>query len=257
MNFESEFFKVSSDQISNLKSKHCDNCTICKGQRFILVEDKRQKCDCVLKFNEEYNLISSNIPVAFREATTKDIDRNFIQQNSDNIKRVAEYSKKLSTALEKGFGLYLQGTNGSGKSMLATLILKRALREGYSGYFILLRDLVNASFDSLSNIDVRNDLEKLITETDFLVIDELDKVFNDKNDVVRSLLEDLFKRRYYSKKPLIVTSNVSKADIKAIHGDTVSAIFDERLVEVTFVGNYRPQILNKLEQEFFGDESSS
>jgi len=254
MNFESEFFKVSPEQIKKLQSKYCDNCEICKGSRVVIVEDKKQKCECVHKFNEEYQLIASNIPVAFRDATSQDVDKEFIKQNSENFKRVAEYSKKLPKALEKGFGLYIQGTTGGGKSFLATLILKRALREGYSGYFILLRDLINASFDALGDVNIRNDLERLVTDTDFLVIDELDKVFNDKNDVVRSLLEDLFKRRYYSKKPLIVTSNVSKSDIKTIHGDTISAIFDERLLEVTFVGNYRPQILNKLEQEFFGDE---
>jgi len=115
MNFESDFFKVSSEQVNNLKTKYCDNCSICKGQRFVIVDNKRQKCECVQKFNEEYKLIASNIPVAFRDATSKDIDKGFIQQNSDAMKIVAEYSKKIPKALEKGLGLYLQGVNGAGK----------------------------------------------------------------------------------------------------------------------------------------------
>jgi len=253
MQFESNSFKVSSEEINALKVKHCDNCPACHGSRFVVIENKRQKCECVRKFNEEYTLIEANIPITFREARAQDIDENFKKQNNEHFKRVAEYSKQLPKALEKGFGLYIQGACGCGKSFLATLILKRALREGYSGHFILLKDLVNAAFDSLSDSDVRNDLEKLITEVDFLVIDELDKIYNDKNDMIRSLLEDLFKRRYYSKKPLIITSNVHKDGIKTILGDSIAAIFDERLVAITFLGNYRPQILSKLEQEFFDD----
>ncbi|MEA3338568.1 MAG: hypothetical protein U9R15_01250, partial [Chloroflexota bacterium] len=65
-----------------------------------------------------------------------------------------------------------------------------------------------------------------------------------------------FKKRCdYFKKPLIVTSNVAKDNIEQTVGKTIAAVFTERLTEITFTGNYRPQILDKLENSFFCEDT--
>ncbi len=250
--FESDTFKVSSDEILVLKKRYCDNCTICKGTRIFDDANNLVKCECLNQFNAAYTLAHANIPVAFRELTSQDIDECFRQENREYFHRVQLYTQQQDKALETGFGLFLQGTNGSGKSFIATIILKHALRKGYSGYFILMSDLINASFEALSNAEVRKDLEKLVVQTDFLVIDKIDKGFRDQNDNIQKMLLPLFKKRCdYFKKPLIVTSNVAKGSIAQTVGKTIAAMFTERLTEITFTGNYRPQILDKLEEDFF------
>ncbi len=254
--FESNIFKVSTIEIQALKKKYCDSCTICNGERVFDTNDNLVKCECLTQFNEAYALAHANIPTAFRELTSKDIDERFKQENYEDFYRVQLYTQQQDKALAKGFGIFLQGGNGSGKSFVATLILKHALRKRYSGYFILMSDLVNAAFEALRDVEVRRDLEKLIIQTDFLVIDEIDKSFQDQNDNIQKILIPLFKKRCdYFKKPLIVTSNVAKADIAQMVGKTIAAMFTERLTEITFTGNYRPQILDKLENEFFCGEN--
>ena len=251
--FESDTFKVSTDEILALKKRFCDSCSICKGARVIDEEGENLvKCECLQQFNSAYMLAHAHIPEAFRVLTVKDIAESFRQENKEHFRRVGLYRDQLQKALDTGFGLFIEGENGSGKSFIASLILKRALRLGYSGYFILLSDLINATFEAMHNPEVKSDLEKLIIEIDFLVIDEIDKGFQDQNDTVQKMLLPLFKKRCdYYKKPLIVTSNVEKGNIAQTVGKTISAMFTERLTEITFIGNYRPQILNKLEQEFF------
>ena len=253
--FESQWLAVSSVEVSNLLRKYCTNCPDCKGSRKKIVETdeyrKVELCDCVAKYIAEYNLVCAGIPEMLRQLSKDDIDKDFLKQNHENWRKVAVYSKKLKEATESGAGLYIYGENGAGKSFAASLILKRAMREGYSGYFIVLRKLVDIAIASFGNEAVRNDIEKLVTEIDFLVIDELDKFYQDRKDLAMNLLEDLFKKRYYSKKPLIVTSNVPSDQIKHILGPTVAATFSERLFDITLVGNYRPAILQKLHDGFF------
>jgi len=252
--FESDIFKVSADEVFALKKRYCDSCNICGGTRIIETETQTYKCECLQKFNDAYALAHANVPVAFRELTSRDLVETFKQENFDNFKRVRLYSRQLQKALDAGFGLFIEGENGTGKSFIATLILKHAIKNGYSGYFILMSDLVNAAFEALRDPDVKRDLEKLITKIDFLVIDEVDKGFQDQSDTVQKILLPLFKKRCdYYKKPLIVTSNVDKSSIDQTIGKTISATFTERLTEITFTGNYRPQILDRLEQEFFND----
>lgn len=254
--FESATFKVSSDEVYALKKAHCDLCPKCGGKRVFDDAGNLVKCGCLTKFNAAYALAHANIPVAFREMVSDDIDASFKQENQEYFHRIQLYTQQQDKALETGFGLFIQGTNGSGKSFVATLILKHALRKGYSGYFILMSDLINAAFMALRDIEVRKDLETLIVKTDFLVIDEIDKGFQDQNESVQKMLLPLFKKRCdYFKKPLIVTSNVAKIDIAQTVGKTIAAMFTERLTEITFTGNYRPQILDKLENDFFCEDN--
>lgn len=246
--FDSNTFKVSSDEILELKKKYCDDCAICKGVR-VLEGAHSVKCECLTQFNDAYALAHANIPVAFREL---DLDESFKQENPESFKRIVLYTDQQDKALKTGFGLFIQGDNGSGKSFIAARILKHALCKGYSGYFILMADLIDATFDALRDAEVRKDLEKLAVQTDFLVIDEIDKGFQDQNDNVQRILLPLLKKRCdYFKKPLIVTSNVTKANIDQSVGKTIASMFTERLTEINFIGNYRPQILDKLENEFF------
>jgi len=256
--FESDTFKVSADEIFALKKRYCDDCSICKGARVLGEEENNLvKCPCLTEFNNAYSLAHANIPIAFRELTSKDIEESFKRENFEHFRRVQLYTQQQDKALNKGFGLFIQGTNGAGKSFIATLVLKHALRKGYSGYFILMSDLVNAAFSALHDIEVRKDLEKLVVQTDFLVIDEIDKGFQDQNDNIQKMLLPLFKKRCdYFKKPLIVTSNVVKTDISQTIGNTIASMFMERLTEIIFTGNYRPQILDTLENEFFYDENN-
>ncbi len=252
--FKSDTFKVSTAEIHAMKKKYCDECHLCDGERIFDVGDNLVKCVCLDQFNAAYALAHANIPMAFREMTSKDIDEGFKQENHEYFHRIQLYTQQQDIALKTGFGLFIQGSNGSGKSFIATLILKHALRKGYSGYFILMSDLINASFASLRDEDVRSDLERLVVQTDFLIIDEIDKSFQDQNDNIQKMLLPMFKKRCdYFKKPLIVTSNVDKSNIGLTVGKTIAAMFTERLTEITFTGNYRPQILNKLESRFFND----
>ena len=253
--FDSPWLAVSQGEIASLLNKYCNNCPDCKGTRKKIIDTdtyrKVELCGCVERYLDEYKLVCAGIPEMLRVLSKDDIDKDFLKQNHDNWRKVAVYSKKLKDATESGAGLYIYGENGAGKSFAASLILKRALREGYTGYFIVLRKLVDIAIAAFGSEAARADIEKLVTEIDFLVIDELDKFYQDRKDLAMNLLEDLFKKRYYSKKPLIVTSNVDSDQIKHILGPTVAATFSERLFNITLVGNYRPAILQKLHDEFF------
>jgi len=240
--FESNIFKVPQEIVNRLCAKYCDNCPICKGRR--IIEEKRgpRKCECVEKFNQEYALIQANLPKKFFELTKHDLDPDYISQNLENMSVVASYNDKLDKMLEHGKGLFLQGENGAGKSFIATLILRKALEMGYTSYFILQRDLVNTAFAALYDDDIQKDLEKIICKIDFLIIDEIDKMFIDSGEKVQNLLEGLLKKRSYVGKPLIVTSNKAMNQLGSTLGNTIVSAFEEDLIEVTFVGNYRPKL---------------
>lgn len=247
-----KLFRATDEEILSLKEKYCDPCKVCKGTRKLVTESKGpytvSPCICLGKFTIAVQLAHANIPVLFRDLTKDDIDKQFREQNANALGKTSIYSKKLAKAVNEGVGLFMSGSKGSGKSFIASLILKRVLKEGYSAYFILLKDLVNAAFQSLSDNEARADLQTLITQIDFLVIDEFDRI-NDSSEMVLNLLSALFKQRCYSRKPLIITSNKAFGKLDT----TITPMFEERLLKLSFQGNYRSNLGNRLEQEFFTD----
>jgi DNA replication protein DnaC len=252
--FESDAFKVSQEIIDTLRKKYCDNCSICKGRRILETAQGPIKCECVKQFNQEYGLIQANLPKKFHALTKHDLDPEFIAQNTENMALVAQYNDKLDEMLKLGKGLFLQGENGAGKSFIATLILRKALELGYTGYFILQRDLVDIAFAALFDNDIQKDLETIICQIDFLIIDEIDKIFIDNGEKVQNLLEGLLKKRSYVGKPLIVTSNKVMSQLGATLGKTIVSAFEEDLIEITFVGNYRPKLSQRNKDLLNGDE---
>jgi DNA replication protein DnaC len=103
------------------------------------------------------------------------------------------------------------------------------------------------------NPDIKQDLSTLITQIDFLVIDELDSVQSDIHPSVQSLLTSLLKKRSYSNKPLIVTATTPRDGIKYTLGTTIYSTFSERLSEIVFVGDYRKQLRQNLEDKYFNN----
>ena len=246
-------FEVNKEQLVYLQQKYITSCPLCKGARILEVNTptgiQYTKCSCVLKFNEIYSLVQANIPVHFHD--TLDMDPEYKNANRGNLEKLAKYRNKLAWALERGVGLFIQGHNGAGKSYLGVAVLKKAIKEGHTAYFILLEDLINIGYNAMRNMDLRKELHEFITTVDFLMIDEIDKMHIDRQDTTISLLNSLLHARYCAGKPLIVTSSTLKQELVS---SSSLGIFNERLLDLTFVGNNRSKILKSLEDELFKDE---
>ena len=258
LQFLSNKFKVDPDIIDLLLEKHCSGCTLCKERRTIELSDgKWEKCKCLQNYNKEYALYAANIPKEFHSLTRDDFTSDWIAQNEEAFSRSIKYVQQLQKALDKGFGLYLGGTSGSGKSFIATLILKKAMEQGFSAYFILFRDFVQFAMNALRDPEVQEDIDHLVTHADFLVLDSIGDVTalgRDGQELINTVVMALLKKRKYSGKPLIVTSHSRLSELKILLGEDAAPAITSGLSELSFTGDVNFDKVKKLEEEFFADE---
>ncbi|GAF79160.1 unnamed protein product, partial [marine sediment metagenome] len=208
------------------------------------------KCECRLKFEEEYMQIKANIPPNFHNMSLSILDTEFRTQNQAELRKLDGYGRKLSWAVKTGAGLYLCGKNSVGKSFLGVAILKKALNEGYSVHFTLLEELITNAIHYSKHPQLYSDFIQFIKTVDFLMVDEVDKMDSDRPASILSLFTFLLKERYNAKKPLIVTANMEK--VKFLDADFINggrAIFDEKLISIYLQGDHRTKILKDLEDE--------
>lgn len=123
-----------------------------------------------------------------------------------------EYAEKFSDKQAAGEGLYIEGTNGTGKTHLAAAIgLYLTERE----YAVVMR----TSFDLLEGIKSafgdpdrsEQQVTKAYRECDLLIIDDLGK--EQCTDWSMSILYSIINDRYESMRPIIITTNFGDADL--------------------------------------------
>ena len=85
---------------------------------------------------------------------------------------VLNYVDSLPGAISQGRGLVLHGSGGVGKTLLATLILKRVLSLGYTGQFFLFSAFLDAFAAGWKSEEEREWFMQRAMNTQILVLDD-------------------------------------------------------------------------------------
>lgn len=133
------------------------------------------------------------------------------QRYAANFERVRKYGTCLS----------LIGNPGTGKTHAASAILEEIISQGYLGLFVTMSDVLR-EFRSSYNGGGRTELEVLehFTEPDLLVIDEVGFAIGNL-DKTRSILFDVFDRRYREEKPVLLLGNVTDKELEDYLGERI------------------------------------
>ena len=128
------------------------------------------------------------------------------------------YVDNFFTMMEDACNLLIMGSNGTGKTMLASIILQEALKRKNSGYYITISEFITQKFNSI-------DLTEL-TNCDILVLDELGAELQLKTHSEVVAIESLLKYREEKNLVTIVCTNLDKNELSERYGNTVFSLLD-------------------------------
>jgi chromosomal replication initiation ATPase DnaA len=115
----------------------------------------------------------------------------------------------------------------------------------------LLSELINLAHKALRDDKTKDFINYIVEDIDFLLLDEINKKYDTK--LIDSMLDELFKKRYYSNKPFIVTSNDTPEKVLEGFGKSIYEIFSEKLITVSLMGeSFRPEILKGIKKDLLG-----
>lgn len=159
------------------------------------------------------------------------------------ISKVARrYVDNFPKVLKDGQGLCFFGSVGSGKTFYSACILNAVLDMGYTG--------LCTNFATIASRKFKEDTSDL-TQVDLLVIDD----FGAERDTsyMTEAVHDVIDGRYRSKKPLIITTNLTADELKNPADVTKQRIYSRVLemcipIEVTGVDKRREHLKQQYKQ---------
>jgi len=241
------------------------HCKICKGKGYLYDEhlsmrgekelNKAKECGCLKQMKMYRKYKKANLLTNYYAF---DFEKDFITAGPTK-NTILSITKNLEEFKEMGYGLLLHGGKGTGKTMIATEILKAAVRQGYSAHY----DFFPAIVDILSKRAFeaekeKREYEQKLQSVDFLVLDELGKEFTGhknfpRTDISRFLEINILKKR--SNKTTILISNLSGGaeGIQKEYGQFVASVIKSKLHIINMEGTDFRDIEKGNVDKFIGD----
>lgn len=180
------------------------------------------------------------IPKSFYSKDINDFE-TFGSQDLMHVKAFIEkYLSDMTFDFVHNKGIYLYGSNGVGKSVIACLIVKEAYRHRFTTHRVTFADYITAytrvwGAKSAEDKDSLNDeFYNRYKSVEFLVIEEVGKEIDSK--VAAPILEDCLRYREEQGLPTIVCTNLDLKEVTERYGMSVFSLMKGNMTPVCIEG---------------------
>lgn len=211
---------------------YCTKCCDVKSVRLPNGEIVRANCRCKEEENKEdaiakkkyfnqnkYEKLRDSSLLGKRFFNCRFEDTSPSEGNEQIYKRCRNYCLNAKDVLEKGYGIYLYGNVGTGKSHLTACMSNDLMAQGYSVLFTNFITIGKKIKDTYGKTDT-SELEFIdkITNIDFLFVDDIGtEVVQNSESWIQEKIYDVVNGRYNNLKPTIFTSNLSLSELHNKH----------------------------------------
>lgn len=162
------------------------------------------------KENERKRMIERNRKIAFPDTEMANLTFSSDDHSNPKLTGIAKrYCDNFDKMLHEGKGLLLFGEVGTGKTFIAACIANTLIEWGYKCLVTNFARLVN-TIQSLR--DDRQEYIDSLNEYHLLVIDDL--AAERDTEYMQEIVTNIIDARYRSKRPLIITTNLTAAELK-------------------------------------------
>lgn len=199
---------LSDDELQRIKEDYplSSGCPTCRGAGKYRLYGEELECNCQQQKRLSRAYYSANIGVRFQTATWED----FTSSDRDKLFPVFQsYVDSFEWNYRYGLGWTLSGLQGTGKTMILTLVLKDLIKLGHDCFFVEAGDLKDI-YGQRSDPKKRETLDKRLRKAEILGIDDLcsGKTFA-QIQFIEEALESVIRFRYNNSLPTLITTNMT------------------------------------------------
>lgn len=177
--------------------------------------------------------------------------------DKDALKQVRKYIDQSQSLLKDGVGLYLWGSNGTGKSHLMNCAFMELIEKRHRVRIYSMDEIVDKFTSAWYSDEDKSELSHALRTIDFLGIDEFGKnVDKDGNpiylpDLVKRVMESVIRFRVQMHKPIWFASNTDPKFVKEVFSEDVASLLREAVVPICVRGEDYRKVIQKLNKKRF------
>lgn len=179
------------------------------------------------------NLMSRGIESKYCTLTINDFDTNGSNTLKDVKDFMTDYLQNLPKAIEKNTGIFFYGSNGVGKTFLASLIVKEAYALRYSSERRMFSSYVSLYTASWKDAALLTEELELVRRREVLVLEEIGKEIDTK--ITAPILEELLRYRSDHNLLTIVCTNLTLSDIEKKYGVSIASLLKGMCIPICLV----------------------
>jgi ATPase family associated with various cellular activities (AAA) len=250
-------------------------CVTCSGKKFFLWRDPEggpepvlYDCPCDDQYLLFRWLLNSGIPLTYQRLGWSD----YTYLSEAAMTEAAQYLEHRDAFINAGFGMVLWGSRGTGKTLLANLLLKEFTGDGVGCYSTTFADMVDAFAGGWHDPAQEAWFNRTLRNARVLYIDDVGREYSKdrfadaakSDDQIRSaaladnrpgsmketLLEAVVRHRTANSLPTFVSTNFTPDQISQGYGGHTMSLLSEKAVFVEVSGADRRNEMRRRETDF-------
>jgi hypothetical protein len=190
----------------------------------------------------------ANIGVRYQRLSWRDA----INVDIDARGAIYDYLQHGEAQVKAGVGFILNSaTGGTGKTLLATLLLKGLIGQGFDGMFCTFAEMVDTYAGGWHSQETKKVFHRRILNAAVLVLDDVGREWKGKNlGLTEATFDTVLRHRVHNCLPTIITTNLSVEDLDRGYGGSVFSLLAETCLEIPMTGeSFRGQANARLRHE--------
>ena len=208
------------------------SCEKCEDRGF----SEGRLCDCVKKRACELSFAALNLKAPLADCGFDRFSLDYYNGDArPAMQTVVEYCRRYAENFEPGCGnLLLLGRTGLGKTHLSLAIAKEVITKGFSViYGSALNVLHQVEREHFGREENGNTMDRLCG-CDLLILDDLGAEY--ASPFITSAVYNVINTRLLEKKPLVISTNLSPAELERRYGERVVSRFISEYTPLQFAG---------------------
>lgn len=213
-------------------------CPTCDNKGSYLTTAGEAECDCEMQVALFKHYAAAGIGTTFMR-----LDWSDYLGDERILSGLSKYEENRAEFVRRGMGIYLSGDVGTGKTMLANLVLKDMIKAGYSCFATTFAQTIEMYTAGWSDKDEKAYFQRKFLGSQMLLLDDVGKELrNTKLSLSESTFDSILRQRVTNGRPTFITTNLDATDLHEGYGAGILSLIREQSLEEVVTGeDYRPK----------------